>query len=96
MTEHRDILCGSCKVVMQERTEPNGQVMGVCPSCGETDTLENIMREVSDYMVSKVADDLLDPFTRNTQDHSFIKITVTKPEKRSYRFIASDEATTGR
>ncbi|MGC1779064.1 MAG: hypothetical protein WBB34_14050 [Xanthobacteraceae bacterium] len=87
MTETtKQVLCGHCHVNVEERTESDGQVMAVCPRCGNTDTLDNAVQEASNYFADKLTRDMLSPLD-NSQSNDFVKITVTHEPQRSYRFI---------
>ena len=84
-TSHK-VLCGNCRVNVEERAEPDGQVMAVCPSCGQTDTLDNAIREATEYFTDKLTREMLKPLD-NMPSNEFVKVTVTQPSQRTYRFI---------
>jgi hypothetical protein len=49
-TETRPVLCGKCHVAIEQRANPETQtILAVCPNCGETDTLDNAVREAGEY-----------------------------------------------
>jgi NAD-dependent SIR2 family protein deacetylase len=89
MGETKTILCGRCHVAVEERTNPDGQVLAVCPTCGESDTVENAVGEAGDYFADKVAREALAGF-ENIPSSPFMKVTVTHSTERSYRFILAD------
>jgi hypothetical protein len=84
--ETRPILCGRCHVGVKQRTDPNGQEMAFCPSCGETDTTENVIREASEYFTNETARKLMGPL-EHMRSTEFMKVTITRPPQRTYRFI---------
>lgn len=49
MGETKTVLCGRCHVAVEERANPDGQMMAVCPTCGESDTGENAVGEAADW-----------------------------------------------
>lgn len=89
MSETKTILCGRCHVPVEERANPDGQMMAACPTCGESDTVENAVGEAADYLTDKIARKTLAPFD-NMRSTKFMKVTVTHSPQRSYRFILAD------
>lgn len=85
MTETKQVLCGYCRVNIEERTDPNGQIMAVCPSCGNADTLNNAIREAGEYFTDKLMREAFSPdrFPKS----NFVTVTVTHDPERQYRFI---------
>ncbi len=84
--ETNPILCGKCHVEIEERTNPNGKVMAVCPTCGVSDTVENAVGEAADYLADKIAREAMAPF-ESMPSSKFVKVTVTHSPQRTYRFI---------
>jgi hypothetical protein len=64
-------------------------MMAVCPTCGESDTVENAVGEAGDYLAEKIAREALAPF-ENMASSPSMKVTVTHSPERSYRFILAD------
>jgi hypothetical protein len=89
MGETKAILCGRCHVAVEERANPDGQMMAVCASCGESDTVENAVGEAGDYLAEKVARDALAGF-ENMPSSPYMKVTVAHSPERTYRFILAD------
>lgn len=81
MGENKTVLCGGCHVALEDRANPDGQMMAVCPTCGESDTVENAVGEAGDYFADKVAREALAPFA-NIADSPFMKVTVTQSPER--------------
>ncbi len=84
------LLCGACKVPVEGRTDANGHQTVPCPTCGETDTLENATREADEREADKLVGGMFDNF--KSSQSGFLKVTVTKPPQRAYRFIIGDES----
>ena len=57
MDETTTILCGSCHIAVEQRVNPDGQGMAICPTCGQSDTRENALREAGEYLVDKTMRD---------------------------------------
>ena len=85
-TQTKQVLCGTCHVNIEQRTDPNGQEMAVCPQCGRTDTLDNAIREATEYFADKLTREMLSPLD-NMPSNDFVKVTVTHSPERTYRFI---------
>jgi ribosome-binding protein aMBF1 (putative translation factor) len=83
MGEAKTVLCGSCHVGVEQRVNPDGQMMVVCPTCGQSDTLENAAREAGEYLTDKL-------MREGMAGHKMPGITVTHPPQRNYRFILAD------
>ena len=84
--------CARCNVPLEGSVaDPQPHDYVSCPTCGEGDTLENVTREIGEYVASKMGDKigsmLEDAF------HGSKVFTVEKesgPQKR-YRFIIDYE-----
>ncbi len=78
--ETRPILCGVCRVPVNQGTDTQGNATVVCPSCGASDSAENAAREASEYFLDKL-------MREGLPESSGPGITITHPPKRSFRFI---------
>lgn len=86
--------CARCNVTLESSVpdpEPKDHV--ACPTCGEGDTLENVTREIGEYITEKMTESLGDTF-RNLERNSggMIKVTTSHSPHRIYRFIVDYEA----
>jgi hypothetical protein len=79
-------LCARCKEPLEIVADSEPEAL-VCPTCGEVDTVENVTREVGEYITEKMFSDML----RNAAQGSSA-LTFTEGPKRAYRFIAKDES----
>lgn len=84
--------CARCNVPLESSVpDPQPDDHVACPICGEGDTLENVGREISEYLASKASDEIgsmLENAFRGSE-----AFTVEKkpgPQKR-YRFIIDYE-----
>jgi hypothetical protein len=82
MSETKTVLCGICHVPVEKRINPDGQMMVVCPTCWQSDTTENAVREAGENLVHKLISEAMSGHSPG--------ITVTHPPQRSYRFIFAD------
>lgn len=91
ISEIRPILCTRCNVAIESRSNPNGEKIGFCPSCGESNTLENIKREAMEsvaYFVEKKMHDMLSDTVRGS---GALTLTPNHFTERSFRFIVQME-----
>jgi len=87
-TEFVKALCAKCQVPPEAVTDDNGEDRFACPVCGESDTRENILREVGEH-VKEVAARSLQELARETARRSkFITFSGEPIPKGSYRFIS--------
>ncbi len=59
MADIVDIKCAKCDVPLQgAATDPQPTDMVSCPKCGVSDSLENVSREVGEYVEEKTAESM--------------------------------------
>jgi hypothetical protein len=58
-----------------------------CPICGEGDTVENVTREVGEYIAEKAFSEMLREAAEKSSG-----LTFTEGPKRAYRFIAKNQS----
>jgi hypothetical protein len=79
-------LCARCKEPLEVVADSDPEAVA-CPTCGEGDTVENVTREVGEYITEKMFSDML----RDAAEKSSA-LTFTEGPKRAYRFITKDES----
>lgn len=89
--EFRNVKCAACQTILQGPAEPNPNDRFTCPSCGQGDTHENIMREVGEYAQEQAAKHLQDSIRGVASRHKWIQATVKPIPPREYRFIVDLE-----
>ena len=90
--QNPQIKCAKCKVPLQGPADAQPQDRFACPSCGEGDSLDNILREVGEVAGDQAADFLERGMRRAArQSGGFIKIKEQPRGKRSHRFIVDLE-----
>ena len=80
MSETRTVLCGVCHIPVEQRANAQGNAILVCPTCGNSDGVENASREAAEYLTDKLMRELM-------PESNGPGMTVTHPPKRSFRFI---------
>jgi hypothetical protein len=91
MSETRPILCGFCHVGIQGRTDAHGNEEAFCRRCGQSDTLENAMREAGESATEFLADQLGSMFADAFRGNDMFKVTAHHVPNRSFRFIVQME-----
>jgi hypothetical protein len=91
MSETRPILCGFCHVGIEGRTDSHGNEEAFCPRCGQSDTLENAMREAGESAAHFMAEQIEHTFADAFRGSDFIKVTVEHSPQPSFRFIVQME-----
>ena len=89
MTDGQNALCGKCKVALEVVANDDGEI-GRCPRCGNSDTLDNIMRIVGDYALEQAAkgiDDVIAGIAKDSK--SVLQYTPNVRPKKTYRFIVN-------
>jgi hypothetical protein len=88
MTTPYEIKCAKCHIPIEgSEPEPQPHDILTCPSCGESDTLENVQREVGEYVASKASDALGDFLASAVRGNKYMTYEKGPREHRSYRFI---------
>ncbi|WP_374545407.1 hypothetical protein [Rhodoblastus sp.] len=90
-TSNHKILCASCHVALEGPADPQPNDVFSCPTCGANDTFENVIREAGEYHADKLVRGMFNSFG-GSSGSGFIKMTVTQPQQRSFRFITGDES----
>jgi hypothetical protein len=90
MTTHT-VKCAKCDLALQGPADPQSHDVLSCPRSGEGDTLENVTREVGEYIAEKAAAALDATMTQATRGSDFIKITSRYRPPKSHRFVVDFE-----
>ena len=79
--------CGRCKTPLESPAEPKPDSVRRCPSCGESDTLENVRRIIGEF-VQEQATDALGAMLRDVTSRSgALTLSEIPRPKRVYRFV---------
>ncbi len=88
MTTHA-VLCASCKIPLKIGADPKPQDMVACSGCGQSDTFENVKREIQEFAKEYAANAISEAFGSPAQETRYLKITKDVAPKRNYRFIVN-------
>ena len=88
-TTHQ-ILCNACKVAPEPVPDSESETWR-CPSCGVSDTRENIIREAKEHAVEVASRSLQDKARGVAEGSSFIKFEGKPIPKGVYRFVSDFE-----
>ena len=89
--ETRPILCGFCHVRIEGRTDAHGNDEAFCLQCGQSDTLENAIREAGEFAACILAEQLGSTFADAFGGRDMFKVTKHHLPERSFRFIVQME-----
>lgn len=81
------ILCGTCRIPLEALVDCKGDDQVTCASCGQHDTLDNILSEVKTFTTEAVSRHLQKSLGQSTRQNKFVKITTKPVQQRSYRFV---------
>jgi len=81
------VLCNTCRVTPEEKTDEAGDDIVVCPSCGQSDKADEVGREVLRSAFHETVRRTSGPDTRPSAN-SFVSMSVKGPKSRSFRWIA--------
>jgi hypothetical protein len=82
--------CATCDVALQSHVaDPQSDDMLFCPTCGVSDTLENVVAEVQEYVTEQAGDHLFSSLQRSTKDSKFVTVSKKPRPKKTYRFKAN-------
>lgn len=87
MTTTHKILCGSCKTDLKGPSDPKPDDVITCPTCGNGDTFENVLREAKEYIANGFSKSLGDMLAKSTRNSKFVKFKSQRAPQRSYRFV---------
>ena len=82
--EVKTILCGNCRVPV-ERGDREGQSWGVCPQCGQNDSLEAAAIEAAKYHVRKSFGDVFKGLGQSGGG-----VTIKRTPMPHFRWVTAD------
>jgi hypothetical protein len=80
--------CGDCKTPLEGPTDPNPDSTFKCPSCGQTETFENVQRIVGEFLQERAHSKFGDMLRDVTSRSESLTFSETPRPKGVYRFIA--------
>ena len=88
MSGIREVKCGKCNVPLQgPADDPKPKKIFFCPKCGVSDTYENVMREVEEYVTEEAGDYIASGFEKATRGSKYLTFKKGHRMKRAHRFI---------
>jgi hypothetical protein len=84
--------CARCNVPLEGSIpdlQPNDRV--ACPTCGEGDTLENVTREIGEYVASKMSDKIGSMFEDAFRGSQVFTVEKKLGPQKRYRFVIDYE-----
>ena len=83
MEDANPVLCARCDVALKLSTDPNSDLMVSCPVCGESDSLDNALKESGEYFAHKFIRAAL----RGAASAQLDPLTFKHGPEAYYRFI---------
>lgn len=80
-------LCGKCRVALEGAASPEPHSVFSCPTCGEKDTYENVLRIVHEYAHDEAARFLHRKAHDVARRSKFISVKSKPLPTRTHRFI---------
>jgi hypothetical protein len=83
-----NVICAHCRVPLQGNvvdTKPEDRF--ACPSCGQGDTYQNIMREAKDSATEQVGEAFTKMIKDTLRGSKYLKFTEKRRPKKAHRFI---------
>ena len=88
-TDTQSILCGSCRVPLEGPTDSQAQDLFVCPSCGTSDTRENVLAEVKAFLTEAAQHSMQKTMRQSFGRSKGIKFTSKPIPKKTHRFVTN-------
>lgn len=83
----KTILCGPCRVPVKGPTNPNGNDAFSCPSCGNSDTFDNVVASVKAFVTEVAGNNLQETVRKVARGNKFIKATLHPIPKGTHPFF---------
>ena len=83
----QSILCGSCRVPIEGPSDGQSENIFACPSCGLSDTRENVLAEVKAFVTELAARSLQESMRKSLRGSKFIKMKSKPIPKKTHRFV---------
>ena len=82
-----DVQCAKCKVALEGASDTDPEAIFTCPVCGVSDTQENVLREISEYVAEQTTEHISSSFRDAARRDKNLKFTEAPRQKREFRFI---------
>ncbi|MCJ2133021.1 hypothetical protein MKK69_02885 [Methylobacterium sp. J-026] len=81
----KPVLCGECQIPLESGVKRDGEMWGVCSRCGQTDRMNEIMREAAKHFAHKSIGDMFKGLGRSGSG-----ITVKRGPQPHFRWITGE------
>ncbi|MFI5020612.1 MAG: hypothetical protein ACHQRJ_03020 [Alphaproteobacteria bacterium] len=79
--------CAKCNLPLQGPANPKPEDVFSWPGCGESDSLENVEKELAEYVAEKAADSLSAALKGAIGSSKHIKVTERHRSYKTHRFV---------
>lgn len=83
----KSVLCGACHVAVKGPTDPKPEDTFSCPSCGRTDSFENVMASVKAFVMEVSHRHLQESMRQAARGSKLIKFESKPVPKGDHAFI---------
>jgi predicted RNA-binding Zn-ribbon protein involved in translation (DUF1610 family) len=86
-SDTQSILCGACRVPIEGPTDGKGENVFACPSCGRSDTRENVLKEVKAFVTELAQRSLQESMRKAARGSKMLQFKGKPIPKKTYRFV---------
>ena len=87
----QSVKCGRCECTLEFVPDAQPEPRAACPQCGESDTLENIKREVGEYIKEQTAQALIKDIADGVRGSKYLKFKSNFRPNGGHRFIVDPD-----
>jgi hypothetical protein len=84
-------MCARCKCALELIPDAQPEPRAACPQCGEGDTVENIQREVGEYVKEQTAQAMIKDIANGVRGSKYLKFTSNFHPNGRHRFVVDLE-----
>jgi hypothetical protein len=85
----QSILCGDCRIPIEGPADGQGDSVFSCPSCGRSDTYENVLKEVKAFFTELAQRSLQKSMRKAARGSKMLQFKGKPIPEKTYRFITN-------
>lgn len=86
-SDTQSILCGFCRVPLKRPADGDADSVFSCPSCGRSDTRENVLKEVKAFLTELAERSLHESMRKAARGSKMLQFKGKPIQKKTYRFV---------
>ena len=87
----QSILCSACRVPLEDLSDGKSENIFACPSCGISDTRENVLAEVKSFVTELAQRSLQESMRKVARGNNMFQFKGKPIPKKSYRFVTDHQ-----